>query len=144
MSSNSKTNALGKRNSASRNDAVHEPEATKGRTALPVVVPAVPKSPVIIRPVKSIKELRPSDVFKISSPVQSPIKSPKKDSAYTKQKITEPVIAALDMEFGMTKRISNTSGIVYGKIDIVKLGGQLGQLTLFSLEAVDDFIHSYT
>ena len=143
MSSNSRTNALGKRNSASRNDAVHEPEATKVRTALPVFQ-AMPKSPVIIRPVKSIKELRPSDVFKITSPVQSPIRSPKKDSAYTKQKISEPVIAALDMEFGMTKRVSNTSGIVYGKIDIVKLGGQLGQLTLFSLEAVDDFIHSYT
>ena len=143
MSSNSRTNALGKRNLASRNDAMHEPEATKVLKALPVT-PAAPKSPVIIRPVKSIKELRPSDVFKITSPVQSPIRSPKKDSAYTKQKITEPVIAALDMEFGMTKRVSNTSGIVYGKIDIVKLGGQLGQLTLFSLEAVDDFIHSYT
>ena len=145
MSGSSKNNVIGKRNSSSRSDALDEPDATKVRNA------SAPKSPIIVRPVKSTKDLRPSEFPKLASPVRSPIRSPNanksgasKDPAYVKQKITEPVIAALDMEFGMTKRVSTASGIVYGKIDIVKLGGQLGQLTLFSLEAVDDFMQSYT
>ena len=132
---------------------------TTQQTAKVQVLPAtvalnslpVPKSPTIIRPFKSTKDLRPADVAKINSPVRSPSKSPNpnksstlKDPAYAKKKITEDVIAAIGMEFGMTQRASSVSGIVYGKIDIVKAGGQRGQLTLFSADAVEDFIKNYT